>query len=164
MAAAPVVRVAGVAGQAFAATTMVLRDAARVRGAGEAAAQGQALEDAESVRPAAFAGAAVVVADAVGHGRLLAGRLHRVPLVAVLALAGRAARHHVVGLALLVGAAHHLAARVNAVTRTAVHLDAEKAGLAVGVVDAAGDHRLGRLATLHQIARVTLVAVDAQAG
>lgn len=159
--AATVVRIADVTGQALAAATMALRHAARVRGAGEAAAERQALEHAEGVRSAALAGVAVDVADAVGHGRFLAGRLHRVPLVAVLALAGRAARY--VDLALLIGAAHHFAAGVHAVARTAVQLEAEGAGWAVLVVGAAGDHGLGRLATFDQVARITLVSVDAQA-
>lgn len=67
VAAATVIRIASVAGQALAMATMILRDAARVRGAGEAAAEGQALEHTQGVWSATLARTTVVVIDAVRH-------------------------------------------------------------------------------------------------
>jgi hypothetical protein len=106
---------------------------------------------------------AVVVAYAVGHRWLLAGRQHRIPFVAILALASRAPRHDV-RLAFLIGTAHHLAAGIHALVHTAVQDDAEGSRLAVRVVRASGYHGFRRLAALDQIARVALVAIDAQTG
>lgn len=158
-----IVRIARVTRQTLATTLMVLRDATGIRGAGEAAAQREALEDTERVRSATLARVAVVVAYTVGHRRLLAGRQHRVPLVAVLTLAGSVAGYDV-GLAFLISAAHDLAAGIHAVAHAALHGDAEGARRAVRVTRASGYHGLGRLATFQQVARISLIAVDAQTG
>lgn len=164
MTAATIVRVAGVAGQTLAATAMVLRDAKRVCGAGETAADGQALEYAEGVRSAGLASVTVVVVDTIGHRWFLARRQHRVPFVAILALAGCTTGLRRVRLALLINAADHFAAGIHAVAHTAVHGDAVVARLAVRVVRATRRHGLGRLATLEHVTRISLVAVYAQAG
>jgi len=160
---ATVVRIASVAWQAVATALMILGHAARVRGAGEAAAERHALEHSQRVRPAALARVALAVAYTVGHRWLLARRQHRVPFVAILALASRAPRHDV-RLAFLISTAHHLAARIHALVHAAVQDDAEGSRLAVRVARASGYHGFRRLATLDQIARVALVSIDAQTG
>lgn len=130
--AATVVGIARVAGQALAVAAMVLRDTARICGAGKAAAERQALEHPQSVGSTALAGMTVVVVYAVGHRRLLARRQHWIPLVSVLTFAGRATRYNV-RLAFLIGAAHYLAAGIHAVADTAVQSKAEEARMAIGV-------------------------------
>lgn len=151
------------AGQTLATAAMLLRHAPRVGGAREAGAHRGALQHAERVGPARFRPVAVVVRYAIGDRGFLAGRRHGVPLVAVLTLAGGVARARV-GLAPLMGTAHHFAARVHALAAAPVlEGDAERTPRAVGVLVAARRyHRLGRLATLHQIARIPRVPVHAQ--
>lgn len=140
---------------------MILRDAAGIYGAGEAVAKRHALQHAERVRSAALARVAVVVAYAVGHRRLLAGRQHRIPLVAVLTFASGVAGYEI-GFALLIGAAHHFAAGIYAVAHAAVQGDAEGTRRTIRVMSTSGYHGLGWLTTLDQIARIALIAVDAQ--
>lgn len=98
---------------------MVLRHAAGIHGAGETIAKRHALQHAKRVRSTTLARVAVVVAYAVGHRWLLAGREHRIPLVAVLALASGVTGYDV-GFALLISTAYHFTARIYAVTHTAV--------------------------------------------
>lgn len=164
LAPVPIVRIARETGQTLATPAMPLRHASRVGGAREAPAHRGALQHAERIGSARLHSVTIVVRYAVGDRGFLAGRGHGIPLVAVLTLAGGVAGARV-RLALLMGAAHEFAARVNALAAAAVFEgDAERAGGAVGVVVAARRHRrLGRLATLHQVARVPRVAVHAQA-
>lgn len=162
MTTAAIVRIPRVTGQTVATAAMVFRHAARVRGAREPAAERHALEHAEGIRSATFARVALLVAYAVGHRWLLARRQHWIPLVAVLALAGRAAGRDV-GLALLIGAADYFAAGIHALVHAAVEDDAEGARLAVRIGRASGCRGFQRLATFDQVARIALVAVDAQA-
>ena len=114
-----IVRITGVARQTLALTVMILCHAAGIRGAGETVAKRHAFKHAERVRPASLARMAVVVAYAIGHRRLLAGRQYRIPLVTILTLTGSVTRYNV-GLALLIGAAHHFAAGIHTVAHAAV--------------------------------------------
>lgn len=110
--AEPVVGVSRVTREALAPRFVVDRDALGVGGAGEAFADGMALQNAERVRVAGGDGRTVLVDHALGHGWFLASRQYRVPFVAIEALAAGAAR--VVDLTLLVRAAGYLAAGVDA--------------------------------------------------
>lgn len=150
-------------GQTLATAAMLLCHASRVGGACEAFTHRGALQYAERIGPAALRRVAIVVGYAIGDRWLLARRQYRIPLVPVLALASRVAGDYV-RLALLVGAAHHLAARVHALADAVVERDAERVLGAVGVVAATGRYnRFRRLATLHQVAGIPHVSVDAQA-
>jgi len=102
----------------------------------------------------------VVVAYAVGYRWLLARRQHRIPLVAILALASRASRYDI-RLAFLISTAYHFAAGIHALVHIAVQDDAEGSRLAVRVARASGYHGFRRLATLDQITRVALITIDA---
>lgn len=165
LATVAIVRVAGETGQTLAPAAVPLRHASGVGGAREARAHGGALQHAERVGPARFRPVAIVVRYAIGDRRLLAGRRYGVPLVAVLTLA-RGVAWGRVRLALLMSAAHHFAARIDALAATGVlEGDAERASRAVAIVAAARRyHRFQRLATLHQVARISRVSVDAQTG
>lgn len=114
-----IVRITGVARQTIATAVMVFRHAAGIRGAGETVAKRHTFEHAERVRSASLTRMAIVVAYAIGHRRLLARRQYRIPLIAVLTLTGSMTGYNV-RLAFLISAAHHVAARIHAVTYTTV--------------------------------------------
>lgn len=105
----------------------------------------------------------IVVTYTVRHRRLLTRRQYRVPLIAVLTLASGVAGYNI-RFTFLISAAYHFAAGIHAVTYATVHSEAERTWLTVRVTCTSRYHGLGRLATFHKIARITLIAIDTQAG
>lgn len=104
---------------------------------------------------------AVVIGYAVGNRGLLAGRADRIPFIGVLATTRRVTCR--IGLATLVRTAHDVAARINALLRAVLLDETEVILRAVGIVGAA---RLSdgsvRLTALSEVARISVVAVDAE--